>query len=596
MTLSSRRKRQTTARTIRPLTGLIDSDRFTVNRFISAGHQPILARLGNWFSSALLLTVLPIFFALPLSSAVAQGPQATAAQNATAQNATAPATWMPPVHVAPQRVEVAPLASAAIKLSDQYPGVFDPEPTPTRSAPSEAYPNERLAAPARTSRRQNSAAAMRGQGSAPARGNFVGPRLRNGGPAAAVNHSAQSNQPGNRQVNYQQPFDQSLQPADTSPQSEVQPAFVADGYQLPPNAAPQRTASRARSGRGEFTGTRAPAVRDAGLNAEYAELEQPLSNFAQTPADQPGGAAQAESRDASVLDNGPALPSWQSSDLSRGVPARPASMPRNMAPAESAELPGEPIAGQWNPNMPPPAGVINSPESIPDSIDLEPLQDIDTLPRPQKTLSCDELRKKLLSEPLTDIALDVSPQLPERGELPTKPSGDWVDHNGKLLARGQMVALSRGYVIVDTAEGRRKISLARLGDASLAIVASAWQLPGECAIGQGEFAGRCWTPQLSTWYASNLCHKPLYFENVQLERYGHSAGPIMGPIRTSAHFFGSLAFWPYHTAINPPNECIYALGHYRPGNCAPWLVDPFPFSARGAIRQGAVVTGAAFLF
>lgn len=483
-----------------------------------------------------------------------------------------------------------------MKLSDQYPGVFDPEPVPTRVAPSEAYPNERTVAPVRTSPRQNSAAATRGQGSAPARGSSAGPRLRNGGPTATAMQSPRPNQPINRQVNYQQPIDPSAQPADSSPQSEVQPAFVADVYQLPPNSVPQRTASLARTGRGEFTGTRAPAVRDAGLNAEYAELEQTLGNFAQTPADQPNSAAQAESRDASVLDKGPALPSWQSPDLSRGVPARPASMPRNIAPADSPELPGEPVAGEWNPNMPPPAGVTSSPESIPDSIDPDSLQDIDTLPRPQKTLSCDELRKKLLSEPLTDIALDVSPQLPERGALPSKPTGDWVDHNGNLLARGQMVALSRGYVIVDTAEGRRKISVARLGDASLAMVASAWQLPGECAIGQGEFAGRCWTPQLSTWYASNLCHKPLYFENVQLERYGHSAGPFMGPIRSSAHFFGSLAFWPYHTAINPPNECIYALGHYRPGNCAPWLVDPFPFSARGMVRQGAVVTGAAFLF
>jgi hypothetical protein len=506
---------------------------------------------------------------------------------------------MPPVHVAPQRAEVASSASTAIKLSDQYPGVFDPEPFASGAASSDAYPSAGFpsapaAAPVRTSPRQNSAAVLRGQASAPARRRPAGPRLRNSGPTAPANQAARSNQPDNRQVNYQQPTDQSAQPADTSPQSEVQPAFVADGYQLPPDSIPQRTASRARSGRGEFAGIREPAVRDAGLNAEYAELEQPLSNFAQTPADQPDGAAQAKSSDASVLDNGSALPSWQSNELSRGVPARPASMPRNMAPTESSVLPGEPFAREWNPNIPPPAGVMSSSESIPDSID--PLQDIDTLPRPQKTLSCDELRKKLLSEPLTDIALDVSPQLPERGELPSKPSGDWVDHNGNLLARGQMISLSRGYVIVDTAEGRRKISVARLGDASLAMVASAWQLPGECAIGQGEFTGRCWTPQLSTWYASNLCHKPLYFENVQLERYGHSGGPFMGPIRSSAHFFGSLAFWPYHTAINPPNECIYALGHYRPGNCAPWLVDPFPFSARGMVRQGAVVTGAAFLF
>lgn len=532
---------------------------------------------------------------MPLNLATAQVPQPSAAPDAIA---AAPATWIPPVHVAPQRIDVTPSAPKTVKLSDQYPGVFDPDPAPAPTAQEQYYPAERAAAPNRRAAGSNASMSQRGQGNVAARSNTAGPRLRNYEPTPATGRPAPANRPFNRQVNFQQPIRQSAPQADSSPQSEVQPAFVAegDGYQLPPNSVPQRSVSRSQSGRGEFTGTRAPAVRDAGLNAEYAELEQPLGNFAQNADGQTGGMPQADTRDASVLDNGPALPSWQNPDLSSGVPARPASMPRNMLPAESPELPGEPVAREWNPNMPPPAGVMSQPESIPDSIDPDAMQDIDTLPRPQKTLSCDELRDKLLSEPITDIALDVSPQLPERGELPSKPSGDWVDHNGNLLARGQMVALSRGYVIVDTAEGRRKISVARLGDASLAMVASAWQLPGECAIGSGEFGGRCWTPQLSTWYASNLCHKPLYFENVQLERYGHSAGPIMGPIRTSAHFFGSLAFWPYHTAINPPNECIYALGHYRPGNCAPWLVEPFPFSARGAIRQGAVVTGAAFLF
>jgi len=570
------------------LTGLIDSVRCTAATQSTLTHRrPVLVRIGGWVCRVLLATVLPLSLATAQVPQPAPGPTASAA---------APATWTPPVHVAPQRADVIPAASKSNNLSDQYRGVFDPDPVPARAVPNQAVPTERTTGPTRAAARPNPVMAKRGQGSAIARGNAAGPRLRNDAPTVGMNQAVRSSQPVNRQVNYQQPIDQSAPPADVSPQSEVQPAFVADGYQLPPNSVPQRTASRARSGRGEFTGTRAPAVRDAGLNAEFAELEQPLGSFAQTPSDQQSGAAQAEARDASVLDNGPELPSWQNSDLSRGVPARPASMPRNFTPAELPELPGEPVAREWNPNMPPPAGVMSPSESIPDSIAPDAFQDLDTLPRPQKTLSCDELRKKLLSEPLTDIALDVSPQLPERGKLPAKPSGDWVDHNGNLLARGQMIALSRGYVIVDTAEGRRKISVARWGDSSLAMGASACQLPGECAIGPGEFAGRCWTPQLSTWYASNLCHKPLYFENVQLERYGHSAGPIMGPIRTSAHFFGSLAFWPYHTAINPPNECIYALGHYRPGNCAPWLVDPFPFSARGAIRQGAVVTGAAFLF
>ena len=45
--------------------------------------------------------------------------------------------------------------------------------------------------------------------------------------------------------------------------------------------------------------------------------------------------------------------------------------------------------------------------------------------------------------------------------------------------------------------------------------------------------------------------------------------------------------------VQPPNECVYALGHYRPGNCAPYLIDPVPISARGAAMQAGAVVGAA---
>jgi hypothetical protein len=45
--------------------------------------------------------------------------------------------------------------------------------------------------------------------------------------------------------------------------------------------------------------------------------------------------------------------------------------------------------------------------------------------------------------------------------------------------------------------------------------------------------------------------------------------------------------------VHPPNECMYALGHYRPGNCAPYMISPMPISARGAIFQAGAVVGAA---
>lgn len=100
-----------------------------------------------------------------------------------------------------------------------------------------------------------------------------------------------------------------------------------------------------------------------------------------------------------------------------------------------------------------------------------------------------------------------------------------------------------------------------------------------------------WIDSTFTWKASALCHKPLYFEQIQLERYGHDPGPILGPALAGAHFFANIAVLPYKMGIHPPKECVYALGYYRPGDCAPWLVDPIPLSLRGALFQTGAVMG-----
>ena len=97
------------------------------------------------------------------------------------------------------------------------------------------------------------------------------------------------------------------------------------------------------------------------------------------------------------------------------------------------------------------------------------------------------------------------------------------------------------------------------------------------------------------WKASALCHKPLYFEDASLERYGHSWGPCLDPFVSGAHFFGTLPALPYCMGLHPPNECMYALGHYRPGNCAPYMIPPVPLSLRAAAVQTAATTGAIFI-
>ena len=208
------------------------------------------------------------------------------------------------------------------------------------------------------------------------------------------------------------------------------------------------------------------------------------------------------------------------------------------------------------------------------------------------------------SRPISSISLDITPEY-EPGEadlnvrrreqqqsLSRAPVRDWIDIDGQPVVRGKMEDFRDGVVIIRATNGRlRKVRFNKLSNADLCFVSSWWGIPTEFTPEVGPFEVRNWTAMTFTWKASGLCHKPLYFEDVQLERYGHSAGPIKQTALSGLHFFGNIFFLPYHMGMNPPTECQYALGYYRPGSCAPWLLPAVPLSARGARMQIGAISG-----
>jgi hypothetical protein len=164
------------------------------------------------------------------------------------------------------------------------------------------------------------------------------------------------------------------------------------------------------------------------------------------------------------------------------------------------------------------------------------------------------------------------------------PLQDWVDRTGHVVATGWFLDFVNGSVIIRTESGEDVTARYNdLGPASVATVNSIWNLPSECPVPAVGSTQRDWVAQTYTWKASALCHKPLYFEDIQLERYGHSAGPLVQPFRSGAHFFLNIAALPYNVGVYPPTECRYALGYYRPGNCAPFRGYALPLSKRGAL-------------
>lgn len=223
-------------------------------------------------------------------------------------------------------------------------------------------------------------------------------------------------------------------------------------------------------------------------------------------------------------------------------------------------------------------------------------------------LSCDDFRSRIAAQTIDQVSLDISPpyrpdvidedeyvKLKERFDE-RQESRTWRSIDGRPMGTGRLVDLAYEKAVIVTEFGaREELSINRLSEADLGFISENWGLPTECLLEQVAFTPRRWKPTTVVWAASNLCHKPLYFEEVNLERYGHTAGPVLQPVLSSAHFFANIAVLPYKMGVHSPHECQYALGYYRPGNCAPWIIPPVPLSLKGAWYQAAAVTGTALL-
>ncbi|MBM4021677.1 MAG: hypothetical protein FJ284_05430 [Planctomycetes bacterium] len=119
--------------------------------------------------------------------------------------------------------------------------------------------------------------------------------------------------------------------------------------------------------------------------------------------------------------------------------------------------------------------------------------------------------------------------------------------------------------------------------------------PCECRLEGEDYQPRRFACTPFTWNAAGSCNKPLYFEDWALERYGHSHGPLADPFISAAHFFVTLPVLPYKMGVELPWECVYPLGYYRPGSCAPWTVPAVPISLRGLAVEAATITGIVFV-
>jgi hypothetical protein len=100
-----------------------------------------------------------------------------------------------------------------------------------------------------------------------------------------------------------------------------------------------------------------------------------------------------------------------------------------------------------------------------------------------------------------------------------------------------------------------------------------------------------WVPRQFMWQASEFWHRPLYFDDVPLERYGQMHHPLVQPILSGAHFFGNIPLLPYKMGIDRPCDEIATLGYYRPGSAAPAVGRRLPLEADAASIEAATWIG-----
>jgi hypothetical protein len=233
-----------------------------------------------------------------------------------------------------------------------------------------------------------------------------------------------------------------------------------------------------------------------------------------------------------------------------------------------------------------------------DSTELPPLEEppmgIETPPPPQDTTP--QVDPNLQQQP----GLQQQPLQPAPGEFQPRgvpqPGFPQPLPDGTPQLSEETIETEREKSQEACNEGLEDLREKTIDKLSLEIVVTGEEgsdFPYECTLGESWHEGRCWEQNTYMWKASALCHKPLYFEEEQLERYGHSFPPCFQPFVSGAHFFTRPFVLPYCMGVEPPCECIYALGHYRPGNCAPYMCNPIPLSPRGALFQAGAVVGTA---
>lgn len=104
-----------------------------------------------------------------------------------------------------------------------------------------------------------------------------------------------------------------------------------------------------------------------------------------------------------------------------------------------------------------------------------------------------------------------------------------------------------------------------------------------------------WASSVAGWTAPEFYTRPLYFEQINFERYETAAPAWTRPALSYAQFLSTIPVLPYKLGANEPTDRMYTVGHYPYGQVAPTHANWGKLSKRGILLQGAATTGLIFV-
>lgn len=231
-------------------------------------------------------------------------------------------------------------------------------------------------------------------------------------------------------------------------------------------------------------------------------------------------------------------------NLSAGNLARPSGSSREFQPSRFQRLPS--LSGTQE------SFAIHSAEGF---SKFSPLPSLDDLPQ--------------APEGLVELAesLAIEPSLIENSPQEGKKAGS--DFNSKSVKTEGIVALQKPLSPFDILKKTDAISSTPDGRPWIESLSRKSMQLNDLQNTPDPRYLRQWPANHASWASPAFCYKPLYFEQINLERYGIGYSCPTNSLVSGGKFFADATLLPVKLFKNPPHSCECTLGHRRPGDCTP---------------------------